>query len=69
MKTIFEKSNGVEGIGFGSNTVLGDYLPQEILRVYNEDLVLVGWFPIEEETKCQIYCYIYGFTYKKVKIS
>ena len=32
MKTIFEKSNGVEGIGFGSNAVLGDYLPQEILR-------------------------------------
>lgn len=32
MKTIFEKSNGVEGIGFGSSAVLGDYLPQEILR-------------------------------------
>ena len=32
MKTIFEKSNGVEGIGFGSKAVLGDYLPQEILR-------------------------------------
>ena len=32
MKTIFEKSNGVEGIGFGSNAFLGDYLPQEILR-------------------------------------
>ena len=32
MKTIFEKSNGVEGIGFGSNVTLGDYLPQEMLR-------------------------------------
>lgn len=32
MKTIFEKSNGVEGIGFSSNAVLGDYLPQEMLR-------------------------------------
>ena len=32
MKTIFEKSNGVEGIGFGSNATLGDYLPQEMLR-------------------------------------
>ena len=32
MKTIFEKSNGVEGIGFDSNATLGDYLPQEMLR-------------------------------------
>ena len=32
MKTIFEKSNGVEGIGFGSNATLGDYLPKEMLR-------------------------------------
>ena len=32
MKTIFEKSNGVEGIGFGTNAVLGDYLSQGMLR-------------------------------------
>ena len=32
MKTIFEKSNGVEGIGFGTNINLGDFLPQGILR-------------------------------------
>ena len=32
MKTIFEKSNGVEGIGLDSNATLGDYLPQEMLR-------------------------------------
>ncbi len=32
MKTIFEKSNGVEGIRFDSNATLGDYLPQEMLR-------------------------------------
>ncbi len=31
MKTIFEKSNGVEGIGFGE-CKLGDYLPQVLLR-------------------------------------
>lgn len=31
MKTIFEKSNGVEGIGFGE-CKLGDYLPQALLR-------------------------------------
>lgn len=31
MKTIFEKSNGVEGIGFGK-CKLGDYLPQVLLR-------------------------------------
>ena len=31
MKTIFEKSNGVEGIGFGESK-LGDYLPQALLR-------------------------------------
>ena len=30
MKTIFEKSNGVEGIGFGE-CKLGDYLPQALL--------------------------------------
>lgn len=31
MKTIFEKSNGVEGIGFGE-CKLGDHLPQALLR-------------------------------------
>lgn len=31
MKTIYEKSNGVEGIGFGE-CKLGDYLPQVLLR-------------------------------------
>lgn len=31
MKTIFEKSNGVDGIGFGE-CKLGDFLPQEMLR-------------------------------------
>lgn len=31
MKTIFEKSNGVEGIGFGECR-LGDYLPKNLLR-------------------------------------
>lgn len=31
MKTIFEKSNGLEGIGFGE-CKLGDYLPQVLLR-------------------------------------
>ena len=44
MKTIFEKSNGVEGIGFGSNAFLGDYLPQEILREGEIGLhSLVSW--------------------------
>lgn len=32
MKTIFEKSNGVEGIGFGKENKLGDFLPEELLR-------------------------------------
>lgn len=31
MKTIFEKSNGVDGIGFEENE-LGDFLPQELIR-------------------------------------
>ena len=31
MKTIFEKSNGVNGIGFEENE-LGDFLPQELIR-------------------------------------
>ncbi len=31
MKTIFEKSNGVDGIGFEENK-LGDFLPQELIR-------------------------------------
>ena len=31
MKTIFEKSNGVDGIGFGEGK-LGDFLPKEMLR-------------------------------------
>lgn len=31
MKTIFEKSNGVDGIGFG-NYELGDFLPKDLLR-------------------------------------
>ena len=32
MKTIFEKSNGVEGIGFGEENKLGDFLPEGLLR-------------------------------------
>ena len=31
MKTIFEKSNGVDGIGF-EEIELGDFLPQELTR-------------------------------------
>ena len=31
MKTIFEKSNGVEGIGFGE-CKLGDYFPQAFIK-------------------------------------
>ena len=31
MKTIFEKSNGVDGIGF-EEIELGDFLPQELIR-------------------------------------
>ena len=31
MKTIFEKSNGVDGIGF-EEMELGDFLPREMLR-------------------------------------
>lgn len=34
MKTIFEKSNGVDGIGFGE-CVLGDFLPNKFLREGN----------------------------------
>ena len=34
MKTIFEKSNGVDGIGVGEHK-LGDFLPQEFLRQEN----------------------------------
>lgn len=44
-------------------------MPQEILRVYDKDLFIIGYFPIEAEAKCQLFCYYYGFTYKKVKIS
>ena len=34
MKTIFEKSNGVEGIGVGEYK-LGNFLPKEMLREDN----------------------------------
>lgn len=44
-------------------------MPKEILRVYDDELNPVGDFPIEAEAKCQLFCYYYGFTYKKVKIS
>ena len=44
-------------------------MPQEILRVYDDELNPVGDFPIEAEAKCQLFCYYYGFIYRKVKIS
>lgn len=44
-------------------------MPQEILRVYDDELNPIGDFPIEAEAKCQLFCYYYGFIYRKVKIS
>lgn len=44
-------------------------MPQEILRIYNEDQMPIGYLPIEKETMCQMICSLYGFTYKKEKIS
>ena len=44
-------------------------MPNEILRVYDDELNPIGDFPTEAEVKCQLFCYYYGFTYKKVKIS
>ena len=38
MKTIFEKSNGVDGIGFGVKNELGEFLPKELLREGNVGL-------------------------------
>lgn len=40
-------------------------MPKEVLRVYNEDKIPVGWFPIEDEMKCLIFCYFNKCTYEK----
>ena len=43
-------------------------MPNEILRVYDQYGTPCGYFLPTEENNCQVYCYIYGFTYKKEKV-